>query len=97
MPLRFSQRVIVASDVLFRTVGDEAVLLNLKTEQYLGLDAVGTRMWAVFQESPSLEAAFARLLQEYDVDPERLRTDLESFIGQLQSQGLIEFVTPESA
>ena len=97
MPLSFDQRVTIAPDVLFRTVGDEAVLLNLKTELYLGLDPVGTRMWTVFKESGSLQQAYESLLQEFDVDGVRLRADLEEFIGQLQAQGLIELATAESS
>ena len=41
----FSTKVTSAPDVIFQTVGDEAVLLNLKTSLYLGLNPVGTRMW----------------------------------------------------
>jgi hypothetical protein len=86
----FSQRVAVAPDVLFRTVGDESVLLNLKTEMYLGLDAIGTRMWTVLQESPSIDAAYDALLQEFEVSPEQLRTDLGELLGKLISYGLLE-------
>src|SRR5882724_2603885 len=85
----FSSRVTVAPDVLFRIVGDEAVLLNLKTELYLGLDPVGTRMWTVLTTAPSIKDAYETLLQEYDVDAEKLRSDLADFLGKLWLQTLI--------
>jgi len=97
MSLSLTQRVTIAPDVLFRTVGDEAVLLNLKTELYLGLDPIGTRMWTVFKESGSLQEAYDRLLEEFDVEPARLRADLEEFIGKLQTQSLIDLTAGESA
>ena len=90
MSVSFSQRVTVAPDVLIRIVGDEAVLLNLKTEMYLGLDAVGTRMWTVLSDAPSLQAAYDVLLEEYAVVPDRLRQDLEAFLSKLLEQGLVE-------
>lgn len=90
MSVSFSERVTVAPDVLFRLVGDEAVLLNLKSELYLGLDPVGTRMWTVLNEASSVQAAYDVLLQEYDVEPNRLRQDLDELLGQLLEQGLIE-------
>jgi hypothetical protein len=90
MPHEFSSRVTVAPDVMFRIVGDEAVLLNLKTELYLGLDPVGTRMWTVLQDSPSIEAAYQALLAEYEVEGDRLRGDLDEFLDQLLEQKLIE-------
>jgi hypothetical protein len=86
----FSSRVTIAPDVLFRLVGEEAVLLNLKTELYLGLDTVGTRMWGVLIEAPSVEAAYDTLLREYDVEPTLLRQDLDEFLDKLLEQKLIQ-------
>ena len=92
MAVSFSARVRVAPDVLFRLVGDEGVLSNLNTELYLGLNPVGTRMWSVLNNAGSIQAAYDDLLQEYEVEPERLRADLEEFIDQLLGQQLIEAV-----
>ena len=41
MTLPLSMRASVAPEVMFRMVGDEAVLLNLNTQLYLGLNPVG--------------------------------------------------------
>ena len=87
----FTARATASPDVLYRVVGNEAVLLNLKTEVYLGLDAVGTRMWAMLTTAPSIERAYELLLQEYDVEPARLKGDLTEFLEKLVSQKLIEF------
>ena len=86
----FSARVRVAPDVMFRLVGDEGVLVNLNTERYLGLNAVGARMWTALGNSGSIEAAYEQLLQEYDVEPARLRADLDEFADRLLGQQLIE-------
>jgi len=42
--INFSDKITVPDTVLFRELDGESVLLNLKTESYLGLDDVGTRM-----------------------------------------------------
>jgi len=81
---------------MFRTVGDESVLLHLKTEVYLGLDPVGTRMWTLLTESPSIEDAYEVLRAEYEVEGEDLRKDLQEFLGKLQENELIEFRPPDS-
>ena len=90
MNISFSARVVVAPDVLFRLVGDEGVLVNLNTEQYHGVNAVGARMWNALGGADSIQAAYDALVQEYDVEPARLRKDLEEFVGQLLAQQLIE-------
>jgi hypothetical protein len=89
MTVSFSGRVSAAPDVLFRLVGEEGVLLNLNTTLYLGLNAVGTRMWSVLGSAGSVQAAYDELLEEYDVEPARLRADLAEFIDQLLGQQLI--------
>jgi hypothetical protein len=89
MPHSFSSRVTTAPDVMIRIVGDEAVLLNLKTELYLGLDPVGTRMWSVLHEAPSIQSAYEAL---HEVTAEQLRADMDTFLDQLVEQQLIEIV-----
>ena len=34
--------------ILFQKLGNEAVILHLQSEEYFGLDEVGTRIWEVF-------------------------------------------------
>jgi hypothetical protein len=96
MSPHFSSRVTSAPDVMLRIIGDEAVILNLRSELYLGLDPVGTRMWTVLQSSPSIEAAHAALLDEFEVEPERLRQDMDHLLDQMLEQGLIELHPAEA-
>jgi coenzyme PQQ synthesis protein D (PqqD) len=96
MPHDFCSRVTTAPDVMFRIIGDEAVILNLKSELYLGLDPVGTRIWTVLNGAPSIQAAYESLLTEYDVEPERLRQDLGELLDKLLEQELIEIAPGEA-
>jgi hypothetical protein len=66
------------------------VILSLKAESYLGLDAVGTRMWTVLTSQPSIQAAYELLLSEYDVAPEALRGDLERLLGEMLEHSLVQ-------
>lgn len=79
----FESKVTIPDGVLVRELAGESVLLNLKTESYFGLDAVGTRMWAALAESPSVALAFDVLVAEYEVEPEQLRKDLVTYIEKL--------------
>jgi Coenzyme PQQ synthesis protein D (PqqD) len=87
--ISFSERATVPSNVLIRLLDQESVLLNLETERYFGLDAVGTRMWQVLTAAPTVEAALAQLVGEYDAPVERLRTDLAKLLEHLVENGLI--------
>jgi hypothetical protein len=87
--ISFSERAIVPSNVLIRFLDGESVLLNLETERYFGLDAVGTRMWQLATSAPSLDAALTQLVDEYDASPEALRRDLSGLLEHLVENGLI--------
>jgi Coenzyme PQQ synthesis protein D (PqqD) len=90
MEITFSQRIAAPDDVLIQMLDGEAVLLNLDTESYFGLDEVGARMWTLLTESDSIQTAYEALLKEYDVTPEQLRADLIGLIDRLAEQGLIK-------
>ncbi len=83
-------RISVNKDVLFNDVGGEAVLLNLETGQYYGLDEVGTRMWSLLAGCGQIEPAYRTLLDEYEVTAERLRRDLLGLVDELASHGLLQ-------
>lgn len=85
----FAERAVVPSNVLIRFLEQEAVLLNVETEKYFGLDAVGARMWQLATNSPTVELALAQLVEEYDAPPERLRADFSGLLANLQENGLI--------
>ena len=87
--ISFSERAVVPSNVLIRFLDQESVLLNLETEKYFGLDAVGTRMWQLATSAPTLDSALSQLLEEYDVSAETLRSDLSALLEHLKENGLI--------
>jgi hypothetical protein len=87
--ISFSERAVVPSHVLIRFLEQESVLLNLETERYFGLDAVGTRMWQLATTAPTVETALAQLGEEYDAARETLRTDLTNLLQHLVDNGLI--------
>ena len=91
MTIPFTKRVSVPQNVMFRELEGESVILNIDSESYFGLDDVGTRMWEVLTQSESIQTAFETLIDEYDVQPDRLRDDLAGLIEQLAEKTLIEF------
>lgn len=90
MTIAFDSRVRSSANVLVRELEGEAVLLNLDTESYYGLDEVGARMWSVVNASDSVQSAYDTLIVEYDVDAERLREDLLRMIQEWIDHGLAQ-------
>jgi hypothetical protein len=76
--------------VLFRELSGEAVLLNLESGVYFGLDPVGTRVWMLVTRQQPLAAVCATLLDEYDVSAEVIATDVLTLVADLCDKGLLQ-------
>lgn len=76
--LKFSDRVRVPADEVMREIGEEALIVNLNSESYFGLDDIDTHMWTLLTASKSIQAAFDALMNEYDVEEKQLWCDFLS-------------------
>jgi hypothetical protein len=85
----FSDKVNVPAHVLMRFLDKEAVLLNIETERYFGLDETGARMWQLATTSKNIDAGYQALLNEYDVDAETLREHLSELLEKMAENGLL--------
>ena len=83
-------RYRIPEDVVSREVGGEAILLNLATGTYFGLDGIGTEIWTMLAREGSVEAVTSALLAAYEVEEPRLRLDIDQFIQQLVHKSLLE-------
>jgi len=90
MSISFSDRVKIPDDVLISKLQEESVILNLDSERYFGLDDVGTRILSALTTSDSIEAAYQRLVEEYDVDGQALRLDLLQLVENLLTHGILQ-------
>ena len=82
-------RVRANKDVLYQELQGEAVLLNLKTGAYFGLDPVGTRIWQLLQGHDLVSDIAERIREEFDVSEERCTEDLLNLVAEMESSGLV--------
>ena len=85
--------VRVNDEVLFQELQGEAVLLNLNSGSYFGLDPVGTRIWHLIAEKENLLDVARSIVAEFDVSEEQCATDLFALVAKLESQGLVTITT----
>jgi hypothetical protein len=72
------------------TVEGEAVILNLETGVYYGLNPVGAWVWETIQTPTSVAQIHERLLAEFEVESERGEQDLMALLEDLVKAKLIE-------
>lgn len=83
------RRIAVTSSVVFKKVGVELVLLDFERGVYYGLNEVGAAVWDALSTGRTPEQAMATLLEEYDVDRQRLSDDIDALIAELHASGLV--------
>lgn len=85
-----SSMVVSSNENLSCDLQGEAVVLNLKSGTYFGLNPLGTRIWELIREPVKVGDLFQKLLNEYEVDSSQCEAELLSFLQQLQANDLIE-------
>jgi Coenzyme PQQ synthesis protein D (PqqD) len=83
-------RVVVSDATVFRELDGEAVLLNLDTGTYFGLNDVATRMWRLMEQLGRLDAVRDAIVGEFDVATVIAERDLVALVVALQEKGLVQ-------
>ncbi len=84
-----SMKLSVPDSVMLAEATGEMVLLNTATGSFFGVDQVGCRFWECLVSVGSFKGALEMLVNEYEVDIQTLREDLEQFVRILTEVGLI--------
>ena len=90
--MNLSQKIVFSDTVFAQEVDGEMVLLDMNSENYFGLDEVGTAIWQAMQEKKRLKEVYDTMLEQYAVEPEVLEKELLEFTQELSESGLLEIV-----
>jgi Coenzyme PQQ synthesis protein D (PqqD) len=75
---------------MFEMSGDRAVLLDASGSELITLNAVGSIVWNAMDTPIDMATLAAKLGETFpDVPLDQLRADVEEFVGQLRSAGLV--------
>jgi hypothetical protein len=91
-----SSTVVCTNDNLSCELQDEAVLLNLQSGTYFGLNPLGARIWRLIQQPIKVGDVLQELMKEYDVDGVQCEADLLSFLKALQAHSLIKVLAADT-
>ena len=81
--------ITLSPDVLYQDVSGEAILLDLSSDRYFGLNPVGASAWRLLQAGAGRTELVERLLEEYDIGREELESDIHELLEQLAGMGLV--------
>jgi hypothetical protein len=87
--------VEMSDNVLCQRIQDEALLLNMDTQQYYGLNPTASEMWNQLVELHDIQTAETQLRAAFQADPDVLRADLHGLVKDLIRAGLLKSSPPE--
>jgi hypothetical protein len=75
----------------------EIVFLNQSTDSYVALDDIGRRIWDLLERPRRLEELVDLLAQEFEAPRETIRSDLVSFLEELEGEGIVSVDAQDAA
>jgi hypothetical protein len=83
------QRFRVSPDAVHNALGDQIVLINVRTNEIYELNRTGARFWQLLSAGHDLARIRQLMLQEFEVDETVLDREIEGLLASLESAGLI--------
>ncbi len=88
--------VAASNEQISADLGDEAVILGVRTGSYYGFDQVGLFIWNLLQAPQAVSDIRDAILQEYEVEREECEQDLLAFLNDLADKSLINVINEPS-
>ena len=82
---------------LYSEIDSEAVILDVNSGTYFGLNEVSKSVWQILQTPASQKQVIEKILAEYEVTEEEATSDVESLLKEMLGVGLVEVANEEVA
>src|SRR5262249_9709325 len=76
-------------DALAERVGDEMVVVDLKTDRIYSLNKTAARIWELLCGDCDRSEIERRILEEFDVTPAELAEAIDDLVGSMTRSGLL--------
>lgn len=76
-------------DVVFRVLGDGAVLVHLPSNDVYELNTTAAAVWDLVARQQPLDAIVADITRQFDVDDAAARAQCDTLITDLLARGLL--------
>ena len=81
--------VAIAEGIMVAHLEGDAILLDIESGHYFGLNDVGERIIDLVQEPVAVNVVTNTLLKEYDVGARQLENDVTSFLQEMWERQLV--------
>ena len=86
-----------SSKYLYSEIDSEAVILDVNSGTYFGLNEVSNRIWQLLQTPTASDRLIEQIIEEYEVAPEEAKRDVQNLLHDMLNAELLEVVNEEVA
>lgn len=89
MPIDSTTTVTRVVGLMAQPVDEDLVILNLATNNYIALDAIGRRVWELLAKPQRVDDLCAQLSLEFDATSEQIVLDVTRFLEELAGEQML--------
>ena len=79
----------VNPDVVANRVGDQIVIVHIKTDRIFSLNPTASRFWDLMSSGKTREEIQSALLQEFRVPAQQLSNEIDNLLASLKTEGIL--------
>ena len=81
----------IIDDIVISEINNESVILNLKNGIYFQVNELGSYIISQLNEYSTFEILNNKIIEDFDVSPNKSKKDLLVFIKDLESKNLLHY------
>ena len=81
----------IVDDIVVSEINNESVILNLKTGIYFEVKELGSYIVSQLNHYSTLESLNNQITKDFDVEPNKSKKDLLSFIKDLKTKRILHY------
>ena len=83
----------IPEKILYETIEGEVIAMDMQSGSYFSLRHTAASIWSLLLQSVAIDEIITQITDCYRIDRQVVSADLQSFLGHLQEEGLIEVTT----
>ena len=90
--MEFNDKIFkIVDDIALSKINNESVILNLKNGIYFQVNELGSYIIDQLNQYSTFESLNNKIIEDFDVSPNKSKKDLLAFIKDLESKNLLHY------
>ena len=90
--MEFNDKIFkIVDDIVLSKINNESVILNLKNGIYFQVNELGSYIISQLNQYSTFESLNNKIIEDFDVSPNKSKKDLLAFIKDLESKNLLHY------